>query len=242
MRKTMIAAVLLFGVGSAYAASVPNTFTAGAPARASEVNANFAALVTAVNALEAKVATLETKVTALEAANGPLTMADVVGSYHLMGIKTKTGSKAVDRRFKSGSSSTEGTVTFSGNGTFTASIAQKSDEFSGKAQKCKSVAADTSDTSVSSFGVHHHQYTAAGCDEAADAFNSSVQDQPAQVQGGTWTLNAQARTITLTPSGETPLTAYFSKSGGVAFLLTVDPENDPSNPGRSYSLEVLVRQ
>ncbi len=240
--RNMIAAALLFGVGSAYAASVPNTFTSGAPARASEVNANFAALVTAVSALEAKVTTLETKVAALEAANGPLTMADVVGSYHLMGIKTKTGSKGDDRRFKSGSSSTEGTVTFSGNGSFTASVSQKSNEFSGKAQKCQSGAANTSDTSVSDLGAHHHQYTAANCDQTADAFDSSAQDQPAQVQGGTWTLNAQAGTITLTPSGEPPLTAYFSKSGGVAFLVTVDPENDPSNPGRSYSLEVLVRQ
>ncbi|AXQ28139.1 hypothetical protein D0B54_05380 [Solimonas sp. K1W22B-7] len=237
MRKMMIAAVLLLGAGSAHAASVPNTFTAGAPAKASEVNANFAALVTAVTALEAKVATLETKVTALEAANGPLTVADVVGSYHLMGIKTKTGSEAVQRRFKSGSSSTEGTVTFAANGTFTASIIQKSDEYSGKAQQCKSVAATTS-----SFQGHDHQYTAAGCTESADAFISSAQNPPAQQQGGTWVLNAQAGTITLTPSGETPLTASFSKSGRVAFLLTVDPENDPSNPGRSYSLEVLVKQ
>jgi hypothetical protein len=41
--------------GNAPAASVPHTFTAGTVASAAEVNANFAALVEAINALEAKV-------------------------------------------------------------------------------------------------------------------------------------------------------------------------------------------
>ena len=241
MRNT-IAAVLLFATGVAHAASVPNTFTAGSPARASEVNANFAALVTAVTALEGKVTTLENKVAALEAANGPLTTADVVGSYHLMGIRTKTGSKASDRRFKSGSASSEGTVSFAANGTFTASIGQKSDEYSGKAQQCQSGAANTSATSVSSFGSHVHQYTAANCNQNADAFNSSSEDEPASAQGGTWTLNAQNNTITVTPTGESSVTLFVAKSAGLAFVLTVDPDNDPSNPGRSHSLEVLVKQ
>ena len=233
--RNMIAAVLLLGLGTAHAASVPNTFTAGSPARAADVNANFAALVTAVT-------TLENKVAALEAANGPLTTADVVGSYHLMGIRTKTGSKASDRRFKSGSAASEGTVTFAANGTFTASIGQKSDEYSGKAQKCQSGAANTSDTAVSSFGSHHHQYTAANCDQNADAFNSSAQDEPASAQGGTWTLNAQNNTITVAPTGEPSITLFVARKAGLAFVVTVDPDNDPSNPGRGYSLEVLVKQ
>lgn len=53
--------------------TVPHTFTAGSPAKASEVNANFAALVTAVNALAARVSALENPPAA--------TVASVAGTY-----------------------------------------------------------------------------------------------------------------------------------------------------------------
>lgn len=51
---------------SAWAASVPNTFQSGDPALASEVNANFDALVQAVNTLEARTGQLETELAAAQ--------------------------------------------------------------------------------------------------------------------------------------------------------------------------------
>ncbi|MDH5632331.1 MAG: hypothetical protein OEZ10_04970 [Gammaproteobacteria bacterium] len=53
----------------AMAASVPNTFTSGSPALASDVNANFQALATAVTAMETKLASLS-----LETVNGQPTV------------------------------------------------------------------------------------------------------------------------------------------------------------------------
>lgn len=63
---------LAFGT-TALAASVPHTFTSGTTAFASEVNANFAALVSAINALEAKI--------------GPHTMATLAGTYDYFEFK-----------------------------------------------------------------------------------------------------------------------------------------------------------
>jgi hypothetical protein len=73
------ASLIVSGMGLSIAAvSIPNTFTAGTAATAAQVNANFAALKTAVDALQtqgaadaARIATLETKLAAL-GANKPL--------------------------------------------------------------------------------------------------------------------------------------------------------------------------
>ncbi|HSW15171.1 MAG TPA: hypothetical protein VLI06_20145 [Solimonas sp.] len=241
--RNMLAGLLILTVGSsAFAASVPNTFTAGSPAKASEVNANFAALVSAVNALETKVATLQTKVTALESANGPLTMDDVVGTYRLLALKSETGSSEAVKRFHSASATTDGTVTFNSNGTFTGLTDHRSNGFSGKAQDCASRAADTSNTSVSSFGTHSHEYTEANCNQTAAVFSTQTENSLAQPISGNWALNAGTSTITVSPADGEPLTIYISKRGGVGFAVEAETDADPSNPGRGFSLEVIVRQ
>ena len=50
--------------------SVPNTFTAGSPAQASQVNANFTAVQTAVNDNDTRITTNDTRITALEGMTG----------------------------------------------------------------------------------------------------------------------------------------------------------------------------
>ncbi len=98
---------------TAYAASVPHTFQAGQPARAAEVNANFAALVTAVTALE-------NRVTALENPPAP-TVASVAGTYKYdslgVGLKEGTSENATVSGEKFA-----GTITLNANGTFTGSL------------------------------------------------------------------------------------------------------------------------
>ena len=94
--------------GTALAASVPFTFTSGDPARASEVNGNFAALVAAVTSLE-------TKVAALEAKGGPHTMASLAGSYEAFEITVDVDATATGGN--AGGSGVSGTVILNADGT-----------------------------------------------------------------------------------------------------------------------------
>jgi len=66
--KTMIAAGMILGLQSAYAAplTIPNTFTANSPAVAADVNTNFAAAKTAVDDNDARIAALDARIAALE--------------------------------------------------------------------------------------------------------------------------------------------------------------------------------
>lgn len=74
MRKLAIGMLFFAVTGIVTAATtVPHTFTSGTAAKASEVNDNFAALATAIDALGARVDKLE----------GTLTMSAVAGTYHL---------------------------------------------------------------------------------------------------------------------------------------------------------------
>jgi hypothetical protein len=236
--RNLFAGLLLLGFSTAalaQTATVPNTFTAGAQAKASEVNANFAALVTAINAVG-------TRVAALESANSALVAADVVGSYRLLSIASTTGSLASTKRFASKSGTNNGTVTFNSNGTLNVVKDSKSDSFSGKAQDCASGAADTSATNAGG-GPHVHQYTAANCNQTAAVFSSQAADNLGQTGSGTWALGAAANTVTITMSdGTAPFTVYMPKRDGLGFSVTADANNDPSNPGREFSLSVLVKQ
>ena len=90
--------------------TVPNTFTAGTPAKASEVNANFQALVTAVNSLTARVGKLE----------GQVTAADLAGTYSLHQFQTELGG-GVAQRVATYTSNGTATVTLAANGAVTIS-------------------------------------------------------------------------------------------------------------------------
>jgi hypothetical protein len=88
--------------------TVPNTFTSGTPAKASEVNANFQALATAINSLSDRVAKVE----------GTITAADVIGTYQFenlqIGIDAPSGETEVIAY--------HGPFTFNANGTFTSTF------------------------------------------------------------------------------------------------------------------------
>jgi len=76
-----LAAIVFSGAASAQV-TVPNTFAAGQPARAADVNANFQALATAINSLAARVSKLE---------GSNLTATDFVGTYTLNRLQTQLG-------------------------------------------------------------------------------------------------------------------------------------------------------
>lgn len=85
--------------------AVPYTFSSGTPAKASEVNANFQALATAIDGLATRVNKLE----------GQITSADIVGTYtsriHQVGVQQGTGATEAITY--------EGSLTFAADGTFT---------------------------------------------------------------------------------------------------------------------------
>ena len=74
MLRSLALSILMSAASVGFAqTAVPHTFTANTPARAAEVNANFQALVTAINAIGARVNRLE----------GQLASADIPGTYIL---------------------------------------------------------------------------------------------------------------------------------------------------------------
>jgi VCBS repeat-containing protein len=121
MRSTVVGLLLsLFG-GIVFAqTTVPNTFTAGTAAKASEVNANFHALATAIDNLESRVSKLE----------GTLTAADVAGTYAFASLEAETITNAnVNVASSQGivhHQSSNGTFTFNANGTFSFSAPNNS--------------------------------------------------------------------------------------------------------------------
>jgi hypothetical protein len=111
MRYTRIVGLmLLYAIGGNALAqtTVPHNFTSGTAARASEVNANFQALVTAIDNLSARVARLE---------GGPVTDADVVGTYSASNLQIGISEVAAGQG-EVEAISYEGTVTFAADHTF----------------------------------------------------------------------------------------------------------------------------
>jgi len=114
MRYSFVGLLLLVlsGVGLAQT-TVPNTFTAGTAAKASEVNANFQALATAIDNLGSRVSKLE----------GTLSTADVAGTYAFASLEVETFTGAnVNVASSLGivhHQNGNGTFTFNANGTFT---------------------------------------------------------------------------------------------------------------------------
>lgn len=54
LKSFVIGGILVSGLGALAAVNIPNTFTAGQPIKAADINANFSGLKTAVDTLEAK--------------------------------------------------------------------------------------------------------------------------------------------------------------------------------------------
>lgn len=81
------AAVSIIGVAAADQITVPNQFSAGTLARASEVNENFSALAVESNAQDARIATLETIIMTMMAEKEQMTCAGTVGTdlYNSLG-------------------------------------------------------------------------------------------------------------------------------------------------------------
>jgi len=88
--KTMIAAGMILGLQSAYAAplTIPNTFTANSPAVAADVNTNFTAAKAAVDDNDARITALETQIAALQVVtdtnNGVLTLQKAAGNWAMV--------------------------------------------------------------------------------------------------------------------------------------------------------------
>lgn len=105
---TTFAALVLAGTASAQV-SVPNTFAAGTPARAAEVNANFQALVTAMNSLSTRVSKLE----------GNIVSSDLVGTYTVNQFQTELGASSSTSAGRVAVYTGGGTVTFAVDGSAT---------------------------------------------------------------------------------------------------------------------------
>ena len=90
--------------------TVPYSFSAGSPAKAGEVNANFQALATAINALS----------TRLDKAEGKLTAADLVGTYRFQSLQPEigTGPYVAFAVF-------DGTLTVKADGTYSLQFSSK---------------------------------------------------------------------------------------------------------------------
>jgi hypothetical protein len=216
-----LAGFLIFIFSTTVLAQVPHTFTAGSPAKASEVNANFAALVTAVNALEARVAALENPLAA--------TVASVAGTYKYTSLEVGvsggvTGGGGTQAIVTGGSFS--GTVVLGAGGGATFTI--DGNETQGR---------------VESFNTAPHAHAESG-GGSTGATQSGTTTTPAVTRfggpesfTGTWTVTNGEVVIT-TSDGVTRLLPASGK-----LLIGVTREASTSgNIQDFYSLDVLVKQ
>jgi hypothetical protein len=121
MRYSRIVGLMLLCAagGTALAqTTVPHTFTSGTQARASEVNANFQALATAIDNLSARVGKLE----------GGTTDADVVGTYSWRALQIGVGWEVAPRPADIEAIVYAGTFTLAADHTFTASFIGRSND------------------------------------------------------------------------------------------------------------------
>ncbi|MGH8529482.1 MAG: hypothetical protein ACRETN_06505 [Nevskiales bacterium] len=226
MNRKLIGLTLFLAAAAAYAASVPHTFQPNTPARAQEVNANFAALVTAVTSLENRVAALES--------GGPApTVASLAGTYSYqsleMGVQQLAGGSGHQGARVTGSRFA-GTVTLNANGTFTVSTA-----------------GDDTVAQVDSFQVSAHLHTlpppnsgSTGTTQtnATDAEVAVSRATDTDSGGGTWTLNAGEVVATSTGGEVTRLRPVAGK-----LLIGVNREFSTSGDIEDiYVLSILVKQ
>src|SRR5258706_4460391 len=121
MRYSFVGLLLSVLSGVAFAqTTVPNTFTRGTAAKASEVNANFQALATAIDNLGSRVSKLE----------GTITATDVAGTYAFASLEAETFTGAnVNVASSVGiihHQNGNGTFTLNANGTFSFSATTSS--------------------------------------------------------------------------------------------------------------------
>jgi hypothetical protein len=206
----ILAAALVLSSSAGAQTSVPNTFTANTPANAEDVNANFGALVTAINALD-------TRVTALEAGGGgggALTMADVAGTWQVHSLETEHAARDDAGASILGSYLIDSTVTLNANGTFSIS--------------------DTDNGVRVLTTVFKGPCDPAVPEGAACVYDNIINDV---VEGGTdsdtgtWTLSGQI--ITLTFSGSPPETQDLMVSADGNMLVTTFVEDEAIPDGGS---------
>jgi hypothetical protein len=114
----VLAASFLIAATAHAQTTVPFAFSAGAAAKASEVNGNFQALLTGINDLNTRVGRLE---------SATLAAADVAGSYRVFGLQTgvqPSGPGLVE------TITYVGTVTVAANGTYTGSLTENAHDLS----------------------------------------------------------------------------------------------------------------
>src|SRR5687767_1265551 len=111
MRHAFAAIALsILATASSAQVSVPFTFSAGSAARASEVNGNFQALVTGINALADRVTKLE----------GNIVTADLVGTYAWSGLQVGLIAGGTVETI-----SYSGTATLAADGTLSGTLSER---------------------------------------------------------------------------------------------------------------------
>jgi hypothetical protein len=120
-RLVCLLALCAFGQCALAQTTVPHIFTPGTPARATEVNANFQALATAIDNVIARVAKLE---------GGAVTEADVVGNYQLSFLQVGISQVAVGVG-EVEAISYDGTFTFAADHTFTSTFIGRANDSRG---------------------------------------------------------------------------------------------------------------
>lgn len=178
-----LACVILVGASGVVQAqtSVPNVFTAGTPAKAADVNANFAALVTAINGLTSRVSVLE--------GNATLSPANVAGTYTLQSFE-------LDLNFTpAAGSSTNAATLFSATSTLTVVLnANGTATYSGPAQRAF---------------LNWNGGTGSGTGTSGGVFSGAADQSPAS-GSASWSLSGNVLTLIGLP-GTTVFTAAGSR-------------------------------
>lgn len=202
--------------------TVPNTFTAGSPAKAAEVNANFQALVTAINSLGARVDSVSTRVDSVTARvgklEGTLTATDVAGTYALYGLQTDVIPSAV-------SGMNEGqmeAISYSGTAILTATST-----LGGTLTLSTTESTNALRWLFEPFGGGN---TPTGAPLGKLTLNRTFTGTPGSTPG-TWTFAADG-TLTLSTGG-----TWSGVAGGRLFVTSISRSSDGSNV-----LLVLVRK
>lgn len=112
--RNLLIGILLLALSAIVIAqtTVPYAFTQNTPARATEVNADFQALATAIDNLSSRVSRLE----------GTVTAANIAGSYTLAGLQVNSyassASSQIDHAINRGDFTLNADKTFSYSGTY----------------------------------------------------------------------------------------------------------------------------